>query len=267
MPGQNFDRAAGIYDATRGWPPAAAAQIGAGLYQALAPFARPGQRLRVIEAGAGTGRVLLPLAAAGAWTAGVDISAGMLRVLREKAAAANLLDSVRVVRGDAYQLPFAAHTFDAALMVHVLHLVDDWRTVLDEIERVVRPGGALAFGRDEHSGADWLDTRWAARLAEAGDTGQRSGREQIVSEAVAVLTARGYTVRDMILATWTVERTPESYLDRLRERCFSSTWEVPDSVLQRAIAGLTEDILARYGRLDIPLPQEGHFRLLLLQRP
>jgi SAM-dependent methyltransferase len=268
MPGQNFDRAAGIYDATRGWPPAVAARIGAGLYQALAPFARPGARLRVIEAGAGTGRVLLPLAAARAWTVGVDISAGMLRVLREKAAAANLRDAVRAVRGDAYQLPFPAHTFDAALMVHVLHLVDDWRPVLDEIERIVRPGGALAFGRDEHArGEDWLTTQWAARLAEAGDTGPSGAREQIVSEAVALLTARGYTVQDTVLATWTVDRTPESYLRTLRERCFSSTWSVPDAVLQQAIAKLTEDILARYGRLDISLPQEGHFRLLLLRRP
>ena len=268
MPGQNFDRAAGIYDATRGWPPAVAAQIGAGLYQALAPFAQPGERVRVVEAGAGTGRVLLPLAAEGAWTVGMDISAGMLGVLREKAAAANLRAAVRVVRGDASQLPFAAHIFDAAMMVHVLHLVDDWRPVLAEIERIVRPGGALAFGRDEHArGEDWLTARWAERLAEAGDTGRARGREQIVDDAVARLTARGYTVRDMILATWTVDRTPESYLRTLRERCFSATWHVPDSVLQPAIARLTDDILARYGRLDIALPQEGHFRLLLLQRP
>jgi SAM-dependent methyltransferase len=267
MPGQSFDRVATEYDATRGWPPGVAAQIGGGLYDALALFARPGQRLRVIEAGAGTGRVLLPLAGAGAWTAGVDISAGMLCLLREKAAAAQLPGAVRAVRGDAYRLPFATHTFDAGLMVHVLHLVDDWRPVLDEIERVIRPGGALAFGRDAHTGADWLDTRWTARLAEAGDTGRAGARENIVSEAVALLTARGYTVHDTILASWMVKRTPESYLRRLRERCFSSTWNVPDAVLQPAIAGLTEDILAHYGRLDILLPQEGHFRLLLLRRP
>ena len=267
MPGQSFDRVATEYDATRGWPPGVAAQIGDGLYRALAPFSRPEQRLRVIEAGAGTGRVLLPLATAGAWTAGVDISAGMLRVLREKSAAAQLPGAVRAVRGDAYRLPFAAHTFDVGLMVHVLHLVDEWRPVLDEMARVVRPGGALAFGRDDHTGADWLDTRWTARLAEAGDDGRARARENIVSEAVALLTARGYTMQDTILASWTVERTPESYLQRLRERCFSSTWNVPDSVFQPAIARLTDDILAHYGRLDIPVAQEGHFRLLLLQRP
>jgi SAM-dependent methyltransferase len=267
MPGQSFDRVATEYDATRGWPPGVAAQIGAGLYRALAPFARPEQRLRVIEAGAGTGRVLLPLATAGAWTAGVDISAGMLRVLCEKAAGAALPGAVRAVRGDATRVPFAAHTFDVGLMVHVLHLVDDWRPVLDEMARVVRPGGALAFGRDAHTGADWLDTRWAARLAEAGDTGRARARENIVPEAVALLTTCGYTVQDTILARWTVERTADSYLQRLRERCFSSTWNVPDAVFQPAIARLTDDILAHYGRLDIPVRQEGHFRLLLLQRP
>jgi len=148
MPGQSFDRVATEYDATRGWPPGVAAQIGGGLYDALALFARPGQRLRVIEAGAGTGRVLLPLAGAGAWTAGVDISAGMLCLLREKAAAAQLPGAVRAVRGDAYRLPFATHTFDAGLMVHVLHLVDDWRPVFE--------GTAEAWWRDAigvHAGA------------------------------------------------------------------------------------------------------------------
>jgi SAM-dependent methyltransferase len=268
MPGQNFDRAAGIYDATRGWPAAVAAQIGAGLYQALAPFARPGQRLRVIEAGAGTGRVLLPLAEAGAWTTGVDISAGMLGVLREKAAA-NLRDAVRVVRGDASRLPFAAHSFDAGLVVHVLHLVDAWRPVLAEIERIVRPGGALAFGRDEHDdqGETWLDTQWTARLTEAGGTPQERSRAAITTDAVDLLAAAGYTRREMVLATWTTERTPESFLDTLRDRCFSSTWNVPDAVLQPAVARLTEDILDHYGRLDIPLPRHNQFRLILLQRP
>jgi ubiquinone/menaquinone biosynthesis C-methylase UbiE len=269
MPGQNFDRAAGIYDATRGWPPGVAAQIGAGLYQALAPFAQPGQRLRVIEAGAGTGRVLLPLAEAGAWTTGVDISAGMLGVLREKAAAANRSDAVRVVRGDASRLPFAAASFDAGLVVHVLHLVDAWPPVLAEIERIVRPGGALAFGRDEHDdqGETWLDTQWTARLAEAGWAPQERSRSAITTDAAKLLAAAGYTMREMVLATWTTERTPESYLRTLRDRCFSSTWNVPDAVLQPAVARLTEDILDYYGRLDLALPRHNQFRLILLQRP
>src|SRR3954447_5133962 len=69
-----YDHIAPIYDATRGWPPEVAAQIGAGIYDLLAPAARPGAPLRVLEVGAGTGRALAPLVAQGAWGVGLDVS-------------------------------------------------------------------------------------------------------------------------------------------------------------------------------------------------
>ena len=44
---------------------------------------------------------------------------------------------------NALQLPFADDTFDKVICAEVLEHIDDWRGVLAEIERVLKPGGAF----------------------------------------------------------------------------------------------------------------------------
>jgi SAM-dependent methyltransferase len=51
-----------------------------------------------------------------------------------------------LVRGDLRRLPFVDGTFQAALIVHILHLIEDWEGVLDELVRVIAPGGVLLLG-------------------------------------------------------------------------------------------------------------------------
>ena len=50
---------------------------------------------------------------------------------------------VRVVLGDAYQLPFPNRSFDALVCVRVLHHIEDPAAVFAEFGRVLRPGGVL----------------------------------------------------------------------------------------------------------------------------
>lgn len=52
---------------------------------------------------------------------------------------------VEVVDGEAERLPVASDAFDAVVVSLVLCSVDDPQTALDEIVRVVRPGGQLRF--------------------------------------------------------------------------------------------------------------------------
>jgi ubiquinone/menaquinone biosynthesis C-methylase UbiE len=85
----------------------------------------------ILDVGVGTGRFASPLAAAGFDVTGVDISRRMLMKAKAKG-----LD--RLVLGDAYLLPFASKSFDAAVIVHVLHVVVDWVSVMKEIGRVTR---------------------------------------------------------------------------------------------------------------------------------
>src|SRR5437870_2803113 len=127
-----FDRAVGFYDETRGFPPGVEAHV-AHLIQAAGGLTHTS---RVVEIGVGTGRIALPLAPHVRAVYGVDLSRPMLMRLREK----QTDESVAVAEGDISKLPFPDSTFDAALAVHIFHLVADWRSAIDEVARVLRPG-------------------------------------------------------------------------------------------------------------------------------
>lgn len=74
---------------------------------------------------------------------GIDASRTML----ERGAAENReqeLDNVVLLRGDATALPFADAGFDAVCCFAALHLFADPFAALDEIDRVLAPGGRIA---------------------------------------------------------------------------------------------------------------------------
>ena len=264
-PPLSYDRVATIYDQTRGWPPEVAAQIGAGLYNLLLPAARPGAPPRVVEVGAGSGRVLAPLVARGAWAVGADVSVEMLHLMQQKGRAVGAATPLYAVLAGVHHLPFPAATFDAGLLVHILHLVGDWAAALDELIRVVRPGGPLVFGLDEGDPSEHraLDARWQQLLEEAGGAPQRSERETTTTAAIAHLAARGYTAQEHILARWTETRPLAETVERLRGRYFSSSWNLPDAVLYPAADRLTAELIAHYGTLDHLLSRTRWFRVVV----
>ncbi len=121
-----FDQISLVYDDTRD-------PLGAETVDAMGVRLRAGGIQRILEVGVGTGRIARPLLDRGFDVTGVDASAGMLAVARRKGLP-------RLVRGSAYRLPFRDHTFDATLLVHVLHLLDRVPDALNEGVRVSRHG-------------------------------------------------------------------------------------------------------------------------------
>src|SRR5690606_3336236 len=74
---------------------------------------------------------------------GLDFSDKMLQVGREKVDKRGLGDNIRLVRGNAMELPFPDNTFDHATIGFALRNVPDIRQVLSEMRRVVKPGGQV----------------------------------------------------------------------------------------------------------------------------
>jgi SAM-dependent methyltransferase len=70
-----------------------------------------------------------------------DNSAGMAREARARATTDTL--AVAVLQADAQQIPLADNSVDHALASHMLYHVPDMRRALEEIRRVVRPGGRV----------------------------------------------------------------------------------------------------------------------------
>jgi demethylmenaquinone methyltransferase/2-methoxy-6-polyprenyl-1,4-benzoquinol methylase len=101
---------------------------------------------RVLDVATGTGLVAAELVRAhGCSVIGLDQSAQMLGAARLRLAAdPDLAARVRLVHGEAEQLPFADGEFDALTFTYLLRYVDDPLRTLRELARVVRPGGTIA---------------------------------------------------------------------------------------------------------------------------
>lgn len=95
-------------------------------------YARGGD---VLEAGCGTGLVLNRMAPYVRRAVGVDLSGGMLARARAR--------GLTVAQGSVLALPVASASFDVVCCFKVLAHVEDIRSAMAELGRVVRPGGHL----------------------------------------------------------------------------------------------------------------------------
>jgi SAM-dependent methyltransferase len=75
---------------------------------------------------------------------GVDASPTMLARGADDTRRAGI-DNLALVRGDATALPFRDESFDAACCFAALHLFADPFAALDEMRRLLRPGGRIAI--------------------------------------------------------------------------------------------------------------------------
>src|SRR5438270_13403845 len=98
---------------------------------------------RVLDAGCGTGEITARLAGRfpQARFVGIDLEEPHLE--RARAQTARFGDRVRFQREDVLQLPFPDGAFDLAVSRHVLQAVSDAQRALDEMVRVLAPGGRL----------------------------------------------------------------------------------------------------------------------------
>jgi SAM-dependent methyltransferase len=101
----------------------------------------PGMEL--LDVACGTGNATIPAAQAGARVAGLDFSADLLAIARERAADAMV--EIEWVEGDAQALPFDDASFDRVISTFGHMFAPDHKRSADELLRVCRPGGTIAF--------------------------------------------------------------------------------------------------------------------------
>jgi SAM-dependent methyltransferase len=254
---RNFDPVAHIYDETRTLPepvreagiPAILATVGAGA--------------RLLDGGTGTGRLAVPLREAGADIVGVDLSRNMMARQQAKQPAAKL------VMGSVTALPFGDGRFDAVLTAHVLHLIPDWQAALVEFRRVLRPGGLYLNVRSESTGhsawraagrywGDWLMARGGLPHGEHVGAWDQD-------EINPVLAALGATVTRHDVVTYTTHSSLRRRVEGIRNRQYSSSWDVPAALLAESADALEAWMVAEYGGLDVEQADEQTFRLHVAQ--
>lgn len=119
----------------------------------------------VLEIGAGLGTDLAQFAKGGANVTDLDLSAGHLEKARRNFSLRNLKGAFQ--HGDGEQLPFEDNHFDVVYANGVIHHTPNTREVIDEIWRVLRPGGkAIVMVYAENSLHYWRNLFGAIGIRE-----------------------------------------------------------------------------------------------------
>jgi len=103
---------------------------------------------RVLEIGCGAGRHVHFFRLMGLDVVGTDVAPSALDFTRRRLAKDGLIEGVELQVADAIRIPYPEESFDAVLAWRFLHVLSpaDARRCVDEIYRLLRPGGKVLLG-------------------------------------------------------------------------------------------------------------------------
>ncbi len=212
----NFDRVADVYDETRAIPEPFFTKALDVMESYL------DKQERILDLGVGTGRFARPLQKRGFNVIGIDISEKMLDVGVSKGLR-------NASFADACCVPFKDGAFHSTISVHVLHLVPDWRQILQEVLRATR-AYFLTYSQfwpeEENVSPNLLYDELTAKL---GWKSEPLGLHEKDLPDLIEPYARELvgTIRETVLA--------DERIDRLENRVYSGQWPIPDDIHEKAI--------------------------------
>jgi ubiquinone/menaquinone biosynthesis C-methylase UbiE len=252
----SFDPAAEVYDATRGLDP----WIVEKQTEAILAELRAAGAQRLLEVGVGTGRITRPVMERGVRVAGIDLAPRMIARLREQLTARHTPPDL--LYGDATRLPLRDGSFPAVLMVHVLHLVADWKATIAEMRRVLAPEGVFLHDVTNY---DVAANPWKESLDHRDELfakyGVRPRARPSADDIVGALRGGGGTQRIVVYARDQERNVPQHLIDRVRTRTDSWTWEIPDEIHEAFLAEFEHWCRAHFGDLQRVYVQPVHYEL------
>ena len=106
---------------------------------------------RILEVGCGAGLMTIALARNGYTVDALDSTAAMIRMTRNNAVDQGVQDRIRIHSADVHALPFVAQTFDLVIAIGVIPWLHSERAALQEMRRVLKPGGHLLLTADNNA--------------------------------------------------------------------------------------------------------------------
>jgi ubiquinone/menaquinone biosynthesis C-methylase UbiE len=134
----HYDRWAGAYGRSRLLP---------SLQKKALAELRPRAGDRILDVACGAGALVIDVAPRVERAVGIDLSDGMLQLARSRLrAAADAPANVEFLLGPSDALPFDDGSFTALVCTTALHHFPDPQRSIDEMARVLEPGGRLVIG-------------------------------------------------------------------------------------------------------------------------
>ncbi len=103
-------------------------------------YLRP--EMRLLEFGCGTGSTALIHAPNVRQIHAIDVSKNMIKIARSKANAMGI-KNVTFACSDMNEFEMRDGSFDMVLALSILHLMDNWREVLVQVNQLLKPGGVF----------------------------------------------------------------------------------------------------------------------------
>ena len=225
----DFDRGdiAERYDRGRNLPTETISQW----LEEIAKYLPATANLSILDLGCGTGRFTAPLARRfAARVIGLDLSKRMLAL-----AARTLGDSGAVlVQGAAETMPFSDRSFDVVFVSMVLHHIRSSPSAIDEVRRVIKPGGTLMIRTAS------LETMHSYLWASFFPEGARIEASRVLSRAAIrhLLSVSGFTLDAELAVVQLFANDLRDYCERISQRALSSLQAIPDSAFARGMVAL-----------------------------
>jgi ubiquinone/menaquinone biosynthesis C-methylase UbiE len=150
-------------------------------------------------------------------------------------AARTLGDSGAVlVQGAAETMPFSDRSFDVVFVSMVLHHIRSSPRAIDEVRRVIKPGGKLLI---RTASLETMDSYlWASFFPE----GARIEASRVLSRAEIrnLLSASGFTLDAALAVVQLFAKDLRDYCERISQRALSSLQAIPDSAFERGMVAL-----------------------------
>jgi predicted TPR repeat methyltransferase len=96
---------------------------------------------RLLDIGIGTGLASQPFAKAGLEVYGCDGSTEMLKICASK----SFTKDLKVINIQNMPLPYSDSFFNHVICCGVFHFFDDLETIIEDVLRIIKPGGIFAF--------------------------------------------------------------------------------------------------------------------------
>lgn len=252
----NYDRNAQVYDARHG------AEIAPHIVQSVMAIGNLKAGDSQLDLASGTGRGCLAFARQGLEVTASDISSEMLEQLLQKGRGLNL--TTQVV--SASDLPFANESFDAVSISRAMYLIADWRAVIAEAARVLKPAGVFI-----HEWGSGRESDVYARIREhLRNLLLKAGVKQIFhpgarteAQVEQALRASGFEAIGAVETGPGLSITPRAFIDKIVSRECSYLWDVSDDIAAPAMEQVWDYARREFGDLDkeIFMPENSWWRV------